>query len=163
MTIDLVAARANAARATVYRRWATKADLAVDAVGHMSRGDAERAPIPDTGNLRDDLVAAIAPHSIEEQEFRIKVMGGLAALAGSEPRLAASAGLAPWVEVSRAILQRAVDRGEYPGVDITMIAQVVPMMCVCRVAVQQLPITREFSLSLIDDVILPAMRGSVSH
>jgi hypothetical protein len=147
----------------VYRRWATKAELALDAVEYMSRGDAEHAPLPDTGNVRDDLVAAIAPHSIEEQEFRIKVMGGLGALAGSEPRLAASAGLAPWVGVSRAILQRAVDRGEYPGLDITMIAQVVPMMCVCRVAVQQLPITHEFSLSLIDDVILPALRGSLSH
>lgn len=163
MTIDLVAARANAARATVYRRWASKADLAIDAVEHLSRGDAEHAPLPDTGNLRDDLVAAIAPHSIEEQEFRIKVMSGLGGLAGSEPRLAASAGLAPWIEVSRALLQRAVDRGEYPAVDVSVIAQVVPMMCLCRVAVEQLPITREFSISLIDEVIMPAMRGSVSR
>ena len=32
------------------------------------------------------------------------------------------------------------------------------MMCVCR-AVQQQPITREFSLALIDGVIIPALRG----
>lgn len=35
------------------------------------------------------------------------------------------------------------------------------MMCVCRVSVQQQPITREFSMALIDNVILTAMRGSV--
>jgi hypothetical protein len=33
------------------------------------------------------------------------------------------------------------------------------MMCVARAA-QQLPITREFSLALIDGVVLPALRGS---
>jgi hypothetical protein len=33
------------------------------------------------------------------------------------------------------------------------------MMCVAR-AVQQLPITRAFSLALIDGVVLPALRGS---
>ena len=40
-----------------------------------------------------------------------------------------------------------------------MIAQVIPMMCICRAAVQQQPITREFSLTLIDGVILAALRG----
>ena len=32
MTIDMVAARAKAGKATVYRRWASKPDLVLDAV-----------------------------------------------------------------------------------------------------------------------------------
>lgn len=162
MTIDMVAARAAAARATVYRRWATKADLVVDAVRHMSRGDAAPGALPDTGNLRGDLIAAIADQSIQEQQLRIAVMSGLVALSRTDPRLAevtAGAGLEPWIEVSRTLIQRAVDRGEYPEADVVMIAQVIPMMCICRAAVQQQPITREFSLTLIDGVILPALRG----
>jgi hypothetical protein len=55
-------------------------------------------------------------------------------------------------------MQRAVDRGEFPPADTTTLAQVIPMMCLCR-AVQQEPITREFSLTLIDGVIIPALRG----
>lgn len=162
MTIDMVAARATAARATVYRRWATKADLAVDAVAHMSRSDTDQIVLPDTGSLRDDLIATIVPQSVQEQELRIRVMSGLVTLARTDPRLAemtAAAGLEPWIETSRSLLQRAVDRGEYPDVDIDVMAQVIPLMCVCRAAVQQQPITAEFSMSLIDGVILPALRG----
>ncbi|HWG02510.1 MAG TPA: hypothetical protein VG164_11785 [Trebonia sp.] len=55
-------------------------------------------------------------------------------------------------------MQRAVDRGEFPPADVETLAQVIPMMCVSR-AVQQEPITREFSLALLDGVIIPALRG----
>lgn len=162
MTIDLVAAHAGAARATVYRRWATKADLVVEAVRHMSRSDVEQVPLPDTGNLRDDLIAAIIPQTIEEQQLRIRVMRGLVSLVATDPRLAeasAGASLEPWVHANRTLFQRSVDRGEYENVDVDTIATVLPMMCICRAAVQQEPITAEFAVSLIDGVILPAMRG----
>ena len=56
-------------------------------------------------------------------------------------------------------MRRAVDRGEFPSADIDTLAEVIPMLCVSR-AVQRLPITREFSLALIDGVIIPALRGS---
>jgi AcrR family transcriptional regulator len=162
MTVDMVAARVKTARATVYRRWATKADLVVDAVGHLSRTDVDPQELPDTGTLRGDLVAAIVPQTFEEQQLRVRVINGL--LSNTDPRLAevtADAGLVPWIDASRTLLQRAVDRGEYAGADVFSIAQVIPMMCLCRAAIQQLPITREFSIDLIDNVILPAMRGGV--
>jgi AcrR family transcriptional regulator len=161
MTIDMVAARVKTARATVYRRWATKADLVVDAVAHLSRTDADLADLPDTGTLRGDLIARIMPQTIEEQQLRVRVINGL--LSNTDPRLAevtADAGLEPWIDAVRTLMQRAVERGEYAGADVETIAQVIPMMCLCRAAIQQLPITREFSISLIDGVILPAMRGA---
>ena len=42
LTIDMVAARAGAARATVYRRWATKADLVLAAAARLQGGAACR-------------------------------------------------------------------------------------------------------------------------
>ncbi len=162
MTIDIVAARAKAARATLYRRWSTKADLAVDAVRHMSQADAAPEALPDTGTLRGDLIATIVEQSLQEQQLRIAVMSGLVPLSRTDPRLAgvtADAGLEPWIGVGRSLIQRAVDRGDFPDADVATIAQVIPMMCICRVAVQQQPITREFSVALIDGVILPALRG----
>lgn len=163
MTIDMVAAHSGSARATVYRRWATKADLVVDAVRHMSASDTAQLALPDTGTLRGDLIAGILPLSVEDQELRIKVLAGLTTLAKTEPRLAGiggGAGIEPWVDAARLLLQRSIDRGEYPGADVDTLARVMPMMSICRAAVQQKAITPEFSLALIDSVILPAMRGA---
>lgn len=163
MTIDMVAARVKAARATVYRRWATKADLVVAAVAHLSRTDADPSDLPDTGTLRGDLIARIRSQTIKEQQLRVRVINGL--LSNTDPRLAevtADAGLDPWIDAVRTLMQRAVERGEYAGADVDIISQVIPMMCLCRAAIQQLPITRDFSISLIDGVILPAMRGAAT-
>jgi AcrR family transcriptional regulator len=162
MTIDMVAAEAGMARATVYRRWATKADLVLDAVSRMSQGDVDLARLPDTGSLRGDMAAMILPLDDQEQQVRIQAMVGLLSLAKADQRLAEAAtgaGIGPWIEASRILMQRAVDRGEYPPADVGTLAEIIPMMCVSR-AVQRLPITREFSLALIDGVIIPALRGS---
>lgn len=162
-TIDLVAGRAGMARATVYRRWPTKADLVVDAVSRMSQGDVAAEQLPDTGTLRGDMVAMIRPFDEEEQQVRIQAMVSLLAVARADDRLTAvtkNAGIGPWIQASRLLIQRAVDRGEYPPpADLDTLAEVIPRLCVSR-AVQRLPITREFSIALIDRVILPALRGS---
>src|SRR4051812_36234857 len=52
LTMDAVAAAARASKATLYRRWSSKAVLVIDAL--LS----QKAPqsVPDTGNLRDDLL-----------------------------------------------------------------------------------------------------------
>ncbi len=162
MTIDMVAARAGSARATVYRRWATKADLVLEAVAWMSRDDVSLDQLPDTGSLRGDMTAMILPLSNEEQQVRIKAIAALLSLSKNDARLAEAAtgaGIGPWIDVSRILMQRAVDRGEFPPPgDIDTLAELIPMMCVSR-AVQQRPITREFSVALIDGVIIPALRG----
>lgn len=52
MTVDDVAAHAGVGKATVYRRWPSKDDLAVAA---MQRLYAVEMPQPDTGSIRSDL------------------------------------------------------------------------------------------------------------
>jgi AcrR family transcriptional regulator len=52
MTVDDVAARAGVGKATVYRRWPSKDDLAVAA---MERLYSVEMPQPDTGSIRGDL------------------------------------------------------------------------------------------------------------
>jgi AcrR family transcriptional regulator len=162
MTIDMVAARADMARATVYRRWATKADLVLAAVAQLSSGDAGAGHLPDTGTLRGDLTAMIRPFDDEQQQVRIRAVTALLLVANADERLSgavAGAGIGPWVEAGRVIIQRAVDRGEYPPPpDVRALAELIPMMCISRAA-QQLPITGEFCLRLIDGVLLPALRG----
>jgi hypothetical protein len=104
----------------------------------------------------------IVPFDGEQQQVRIHAVAGLLSLAKIDERLAETAtrsGIGPWIEANRILMQRAVDRGEFPSADIDTLAEVIPMLCVSR-AVQRLPITREFSLALIDGVIIPALRGS---
>ena len=52
MTVDEVATSAGVGKATVYRRWARKEDLAVAAMEQLYR---DEMPTPDTGSLREDL------------------------------------------------------------------------------------------------------------
>lgn len=56
--------RAGVGTPAIYRRWRTKAEVAIDIV----RRAAEPAPIPDTGSIRDDLVTFLRQ--------RLKVFGG---------------------------------------------------------------------------------------
>src|SRR3954463_10749511 len=52
LTMDAVAARAKASKATLYRRWTNKVSLVIEALQH-SKGPTE---LPDTGSLRGDLM-----------------------------------------------------------------------------------------------------------
>lgn len=51
LTIDAVAARAGVARSTIYRRWATKQALVVDA----ARIELKELEIPDVGSFREEI------------------------------------------------------------------------------------------------------------
>ena len=161
MTIDMVAARAGAARATVYRRWATKEDLVLAAVARLSAADTGLGQLPDTGTFRGDVIAMFVPEAAGDQQLRLQVMTALLSLSKTGRRLADAAtraGVGPWIEANRVLMQRAIDRGEFPAADVATLARVIPMMCISR-AVQHEPITREFSLALLDGVIIPALRG----
>ena len=56
LTMDAVAATAGVSKATIYRRWRTKADLLVSVISTASD---QSLIVPDTGRLRDDLVALL--------------------------------------------------------------------------------------------------------
>ena len=131
------------------------------AAARLSETDAGLDQLPDTGSLRGDVVAMFVPDTAEEQQLRLQVLTALLLVSKTDKRLAEAAtraGIGPWIEANGVLMQRAVDRGEFPPADIASLAQVIPMMCICR-AVQHEPITREFSLALLDGVIIPALRG----
>src|ERR1700753_276558 len=54
VNIGEIARRAGVHDSSIYPRWPTKEHLIFDALLDYNR---ERLPVPDTGNLRDDLVA----------------------------------------------------------------------------------------------------------
>jgi len=159
MTIDMVAARAKAGKATIYRRWPSKNELVIDAVACMKAGDLDN--LPDTGMLRGDLIAMIKPHSIKEGEKKLQVMAGLISMLVRAPELAETANAAivePRAAANRTLMRRAIERGEIsPDCDIDTLSLVAPSMAAYRVLILQKPVDRAFLISLIDGVILPAV------
>ena len=161
MTIDMVAARARAGKATLYRRWPSKADLVIDAVACMKKSDFDLNNLPDTGTLRGDLVAMIKPHTIEDGERKLQIMAGLISMLSRDPGLAEAVNAAliePRVAINRLLMRRAAERGEIaPDADIEMLAVVPPSMAAYRVLILKKPVDRAFLISMIDGVLLPAL------
>jgi AcrR family transcriptional regulator len=161
MTMDMVAARAKAGKATMYRRWSSKADLVIEAVACMKKVDVDPASLPDTGTLRGDLVAMMKPHTIVDAEKKLQVMAGLVSMLAQSPEFADAVNAAivePRASINRIFLQRAVDRGEIPAdVDIEQLAILAPSMAAYRVLVLRKPVDRAFLLRVLDDILLPAV------
>lgn len=161
MTMDMVATRAKAGKATVYRRWRSKAELVIDAIGRMKTRQVDIEHLPDTGTLRGDLLGLFRPQPVKEAERKIRIMAGLASLLSQQQSLSMAAHsvmVEPWANAHRVLMQRARDRGEIPRTaDIDAACQVVASMAAYRALVQRKPFEKDFLVSLIDGVVLPAL------
>jgi AcrR family transcriptional regulator len=161
MSMDMVAARAKAGKATLYRRWPSKADLVIDAVSCMKQAQSRVEDLPDTGTLRGDFVALIRPHSMEDAERKMRVMGALVSMLSRDPELAEAVNEAitePRARLNRVLIERAIERGEVAAnADVDTIAHISPSMTAYRTLVQRKPVDREFLIGLIDGVVLPAL------
>ncbi|CAN5162568.1 TetR/AcrR family transcriptional regulator [soil metagenome] len=160
MTIDMVAARAKAGKATLYRRWPSKPDLVLDAVACMKSSGVDLENLPDTGTLRGDLVAMIKPPSILDAERKTRVMAGIVSMLAGNPELAETARQAliePRASANRIFFQRAIDRGEIPAdADLATLCIIGPAMASYRTLMLRKPVDREYLVSIIDTIILPA-------
>ena len=166
MTIDMVATRAKAGKATLYRRWPSKNELVIDAVACMKQADLDQSRLPDTGTLRGDLVAMIKPRTIDDAVKKMQIMAGVMSMISATPDLADAANdalIKPRAAANRFLIQRAIDRGEVDAdCDIDALCLVTPAMATYRTLIERKPVDRDFLISLIDGVLLPALglRGS---
>jgi AcrR family transcriptional regulator len=123
LTMESVADRAKTGVAVLYRRWPNKNDLVLAAIRHY--GDTHPVEIPDTGNLRDDMLALLGNINAGRTELATLVgatFAGLHDSAGLTPedvRLTVR-GEGPFR--SDTVYRRAHDRGE---IDLTQIPQAV--------------------------------------
>jgi AcrR family transcriptional regulator len=123
-TVDDVAALAGVGKATVYRRWPSKEDLAVAAMESLYSAE---MPEPDTGSIRTDLVA-----SYRSALAFVNTPGGAAFLRTGiaesvrDDRIAAlhRTSTERREEHSRITFQRAIERGEVrPDIDVDAAVQ----------------------------------------
>jgi AcrR family transcriptional regulator len=160
MSMDAVAGRARASKATIYRRWPGKAELVAAAM--HGRVAPPPALLADTGSLRGDLVAAVSAMCRSLQGADGGLMCGLATAVRGDDDLARVLG-SQLLDDKRAMLQplmdRAVARGELPpGTDATVIIEVAPSVTLLRQLTAQ-PLDDVFVEHLVDDILLPLVTG----
>ncbi len=155
LTMDAVAARAHASKATIYRRWPGKAALVVDAL-NCSKGTMIE---PDTGSLEGDLGMLSHSSCSEESQFNAQIMLGLITALAHDAELRDTVRerlIEPRSNVIRAIFERAVARGEVsPERNLELLVSLFPALMIQQVLISgELPDT-DFTEHVINDVIIP--------
>ena len=159
LTMDQVAALAKASKATLYRRWESKAELVIDAVVRAKQMPS--AEMADTGSLRGDLLSATCGESGWAEKLPMSALAGLLTAVNSDPKLWVlwqERFLRPRLDWNRTVFKRAQARGEIgPDVDVELLSTLIPSMCSFRAMVIGEPVDAAFVTSVIDGLLIPAV------
>jgi AcrR family transcriptional regulator len=162
MTMDAVAAEAKAGKATLYRRWSTKASLVVDAL--LRSKQALQAPAVDTGSLREDLIAMSCGQGGLTDQQSAGVMAGVITALHHDPDFAQefrTRVVHPKLETTRAVFERARERGEIAAdLDLDLLAPALAGIVLHRSFVLGLDADEKTVAQVVDQIILPAATHS---
>jgi AcrR family transcriptional regulator len=156
-TIDAVAERAGTSRPVLYRRWKTREDLVLAAIGHHVTRDVR--PIPDTGSLRDDVIAVL----LDANETRIAmaaiIVGQLGTYyqeTGTTPADIRRQIIGERTTLIETIVRRAVERGEIDPARLTPRIAGLPFDLVRHEVMMTLgPVPKDTIVEIVDDIFLP--------
>ena len=155
VSIDGVAARAGVGKATIYRRYSSKAELVVEAVRCGASVDDW---LPDTGHLRADLISMMEPLVERLRGDDAKLLMMFAVERQRDPDLQE--------QFNRSVIGKkrehlchlvasAIERGELPAdADVDLIAEAAPAL-IWHHALYGLPLDDDL-LDRILDLVLPA-------
>lgn len=156
VSMDAVAERAGVSKATIYRWWPTKETLALDAL--YTEWAAVRPQPRDTGSLRGDLLSLLRPWArLAGSRPYGRVIAALLAEAQTDPAFAAEYRqrfVEPRREQGRAILRRAIERGEIrPGTKVEVVLDLLYGSLYHRLLHGHAPLTDRFVGETVDTVL----------
>ena len=157
LSMDALAERAHAGKATIYRRWSGKAEVVVEAIRRRKSGGDS---VPDTGSLRGDLLEALGHMCISLDGDESLVAGVMSAMR-SDPELSAlmRAKVMEGENPVDTVVARAVARGELPpGTTAELVNEVAPSVVLQRLVFRGEPLDEAFTAHLVDDIVLPLLR-----
>jgi AcrR family transcriptional regulator len=161
MSLDEVARRAHTSKATLYRRWPSKADL-VAAAFQCHKVTLQRPPPAAT--LREDLIAEVTFLSQETTADRPLTQGLLTAICIDQylGELVKLQGAGALQQDIAAIITRAMERGELPAGSLghtVTIAEVVHALIVNRLLLSRTPLETSYVEHVVDAILLPILRA----
>ena len=156
ISMDAVAERAGASKATIYRWWTSKELLALDAL--FGEWEPARPDTHDTGSLAGDLLALIRPwaRQLAAKPYG-RVIAALITRAQSDPQFAEeyrARFVQPRRDRARVILARAIERGEIPAnADIDVALDLLYGPFYHRLLHGHAPLTDRFARSVVEYVV----------
>lgn len=158
-TLDAVADRARTSRPVIHRRWPQRRDLILAAVRHHHEQDP--LTVPDTGSLREDLLAYLREVSAKRVEFVVLFSVLLAQFfeeTGSSPaefRAQVVQGRVTGAG-TEAVWKRAVARGEVNEERLTPRLKALPFDLLRTELTRTLqPVPEDAIVGIVDEVVLP--------
>jgi AcrR family transcriptional regulator len=152
-TVDAVAARAGCGKATIYRRWSSRASLLLETAHRMGL----EPSIVDTGSVRDDLVALMTQFGTKLTDTPAgRILPGVVAEAAVNPemRQVLSRFVRDRRDRPRQAIVRGVERGELPpDTDVELLLDILGGSVFYRVLVSGEPGDEAFARRLVDLVL----------
>jgi AcrR family transcriptional regulator len=160
LTVDGVAARAGVGKATIYRHWGSKNELAMEAIAAVRPVPA----VPDTGSLRDDLrqlmtgvvrmltdspMAALTPSLIDAAER------------DDDLRALHQSFVSARRDLTMGVLRRAAERGEIAAdVDPALVTDLLAGSLFYRRLLLHEPLDAAYVDRLVDLVLIAVRSGA---
>ncbi len=158
VTMDAVAQRVGAGKASLYRRWKSKDELLADALALHSPVDVA----VDTGTLRGDLVKLYGQYygagNHVMQAALQEMLGNMRQHVAWTEKVAPERLTVRRAQV-RALFDRAVTRGEIARpADMDALLDIVPSMIFYRYNTRAVKVTRAAIAKLVDGIVMPLVR-----
>ncbi|HEY2696331.1 MAG TPA: TetR/AcrR family transcriptional regulator [Pseudonocardiaceae bacterium] len=160
LTMDAVAARARAGKATIYRRWDSKLDLVIDSCNQLV---AEHISEPDTGSLAGDLREFVTAFAKFLSGPSGKAAQALVGELPHEPDLAEAfrgTFLLSQRDTLKRILERATARGEVSSeAPKGMLIELTGAALTYRLMITGDPLDEAFVNKFLSTVLMPLLRS----
>jgi AcrR family transcriptional regulator len=161
LSMERVAERARASKASLYRRWPSKVELVMDAIYGLLPDPAKAA---DTGSLRGDLLALLRSAAEMLAGPGGTAIRGLISDALRDPQLAdrlRSYTRDRSVAAMNEIVRRATDRRELgPGTITTRQLEAGLWVMRFHFLINGSPISDEVIVEIVDEVVLPLLHAA---
>lgn len=155
LTMEAVAAEANVAKTTLYRRYRSKESLALAVLAEMAR---QQVPVPDLGDTRSELVHAVHDTArTMTTTIAGRTIRGLVAALGDDPQLAdeyrETLVALRRREMAR-VVQRGIARGDLPDSPrLALIGELLVGPLFWRLLMTGDPLDEQFAADLVDAVL----------
>lgn len=153
LAMDAIAARAGVGKATIYRRWASKESLVIEAIDQIMRS----IEVPDTGSVQDDLRGLLGEmvELYREPESAAMLSSLVAAMARSQAIAEAvrNSMLATRRRALRTVLERGIARGQLArDTDVDLVIDMLSGPLFYRLVVTGAPIDERVAGEMVEIV-----------